>query len=158
MVLIFETKNFIVEAFDRPHVTRTDGGHIKIFPRERIQDRTEMSPKLAVEFIRLTMVVGKAMKTGMGNRGVEIARINYHDMGNWAFKSGKRPCFHIHIYGRAKSARYQPMEEAVHLPDRSSGFYDKFEPLDKDDIREIRKQIELILKEEKYDDSDWGLS
>ena len=158
MALIYETKNFIVEAFDRPHVTRSDGGHIKIFPRERIRDRTEMSPDLAIEFIRLTMVVGRAMKVGMMKRGVDIMRINYHDMGNWAFKAGKQPYFHIHIYGRAKSAKYQPFREAVNLPDRSSGFYDKFEPLNEDDILEIRKQIEIILKEKKFIDARWGIS
>lgn len=104
------------------------------------------------------MVVGKALKTAMGDRGVDVGRVNYHDMGNWAFKSGKEPYFHVHIYGRAKSAKHQPFKEAVHLPDRSSGFYEGFEPLDKDDIREIRKQIELIPKEKKYDDASWGLS
>ncbi|MBN2330415.1 MAG: hypothetical protein JXC85_01240 [Candidatus Aenigmarchaeota archaeon] len=46
MALIYETRDFIVEAFDRPHVTRTDGGHIKILPKERVPDRTEMPPEI----------------------------------------------------------------------------------------------------------------
>jgi len=43
----------------------------------------------------------------------------------------------------------------VYLPDRKSGFYDKFEPLNADDIAEIKKQIDLISKEQKYLDKNW---
>jgi len=157
MALIYKTKNFIVEAFDTPHVTRTDGGHIKIYPKVKILDKTMMSPKMAIEYIRLTMVVGQAMKIGMTNRGIEIAIINYQEMGNWVFKRGEQPYFHVHIYGRAKNAKYQPYQEAVQLPDRATGFYDKFEPLNKEDIIEIKKQISLIIKEDKYKDANWGL-
>ena len=154
--IIYETKSFVVEAFDKPHVSRTDGGHIKIYPKKKIIDRTEMSSEMAVEFIRLTMIIGKAMKIGMSNRGIKIMRINYQDMGNWAFKKNKQPYFHLHIYGRAKNAKYQPCKEAVYLPDRSTGFYDDFEPLNKEDIEEIRKQINLILKEDKYKYKKWS--
>jgi len=69
MAIIYNTKNFVVEAVDKPHVTRTDGGHLKISPKEKMNDRTELTPALAIEFIRLTMVVGKAMKIGITNRG-----------------------------------------------------------------------------------------
>jgi len=76
-------------------------------------------------------------------------------MGNWAFKTGEQPTFHIHIYGRAESAEFQPYQEAVQLPDRSTGFYDKFEPLNEDDISEIKNQIDELLKESKYQLSSW---
>lgn len=157
MALIYETDNFIVESFETPHVTRTDGGHVKIYPKDHIIDRTELDPKMAIECMRLTMVVGGALKKAMTNRGIEIMRVNYHDMGNWAFKKGKDPYFHYHIYGRAKNAKYQPFMEAVYLPDRSTGFYDDFEPLNEDDVDEIKKEIEHILKETKYQDKNWHL-
>ncbi|MDD5040701.1 MAG: hypothetical protein PHY34_06170 [Patescibacteria group bacterium] len=155
MATIFETKSFVVEAFDKPHVSREEGGHIKIFPKQKISNRTEMSPAMAIEFIRLTMIVGKAFEQAMKNRGLEIMRINYHDMGNWAYKSGKQPVFHLHIYGRAKNAVHQPFREAVYLPDRSTGFYDAFKPLNETDIAEIRKQINIVAAEEKYQDKNW---
>jgi len=79
-------------------------------------------------------------------------------MGNWAFKSGKEPYFHIHIYGRAENAKYQPYQESVNLPDRSTGFYKDFEALNEDDIQEIQKQISFVLKQEKYNPKNWGLS
>ncbi|MBU0907715.1 MAG: hypothetical protein KKD18_03710 [Nanoarchaeota archaeon] len=157
MTIVYETKNFIIEAVEKPHVTREDGGHLKILPKKEFADRTELSPELAVEFIRLTLIVGRAMKTGMTNRGIEISRINYQDMGNWAFKKNEKPYFHMHIYGRSKDAKYQPYTEAVRLPDRASGFYDNFKPLNTKDIEEIQKQIKLILQEDKYKDPNWKL-
>lgn len=157
MVTIYTSPNFVVESFETPHVDRNDGGHIRIYPKQEILDRTELTPVLAKEFMRLTMVVGKAMKIAMTKQGLTIMRINYQDMGNWTYKLGKTPFFHLHIYGRAKEAKYQPYQEAVQLPDRSTGFYDKFKPLTKSDGLEIKKQIELIFKEKKYDDKEWGI-
>ena len=83
MALIYETENFTVEAPDKPHVDRDDGGHIKIVPKVQVVDRQQLSPKLAIELMRLTIVVGQAMTTAMNRRGVDIGRINYQDNGNW---------------------------------------------------------------------------
>ncbi len=156
MALIYETKNFLVEAPEKPHITRTDGGHIRIIPKRYMVDRTEMLPKEAIEFIRLTIVVGEAMKQGLAKRGINLARINYQDNGNWAFKTGDKPRFHLHLYGRIKNEKYQKFPEALFFPDRLTGFYDNFEPLNHADTKEIRIQIIRILKEKKYKDSNWG--
>ncbi|MFA6391336.1 MAG: hypothetical protein WCW66_01100 [Patescibacteria group bacterium] len=157
MALIYESINYIVEAVEKPHVDRNDGGHIKIYPKVRIIDRQQLSPKLAIELMRLTMVVGEAMKIAMAKSGIKIMRVNYQDMGNWAFKKNEKPYFHIHIYGRAKNAKFQPFQEAVKLPDRASGFYDKFIPLNPVDIKGIRAEINRLIKENKYSESDWGI-
>jgi diadenosine tetraphosphate (Ap4A) HIT family hydrolase len=158
MAYIYETTNFLVESFETPHVTRTDGGHIKILPKVPLKNRTEMSPALAIEFIRLTMIIGEAFEKAMEKRGIKLMRLNYQDMGNWAFKYGKEPYFHMHIYGRAENAKYHPYQESVYLPDRSTGFYKNFEPLNEDDIKEIQKQISIIEKKEKYNGENWKLS
>lgn len=144
---IYQTDNFVVVAPSKPLVSREEGGHLKIYPKERIKDRTEMTKELAQEFIELTMLIGKALTRAMTNRGLEITRINYQEMGNWAFKTDKTEHFHLHIFGRAKSAKHQPYTEAVYLPDRSTGFYDEFKPLNQEDITEIKKQITLILRD-----------
>jgi diadenosine tetraphosphate (Ap4A) HIT family hydrolase len=157
MGLIYKTKNFIVEAVQKPHVTRDDGGHIKIYPQKKITDRTKLSPQLAIEFMRLTMIVGEALKLGMEKRGIKIIRVNYQDMGNWAYKTKENPYFHLHVYGRAKLAKYQPYIEAIYLPDRSSGFYEKFKPLNGKDIEVIKNQIESLIKKDRYDNLKWGL-
>jgi len=123
-----------------------DGGHIAILPKVKVEDRTKLSSALAKEVIKLTMVVGEAMTLGLNRRGIDVARINYQDMGNWT------PTFHIHLFGRAKSAKFQKFGEAVYLPKRETGFYDGFLPLNESDIKEIRKEIERILATEKYRD------
>lgn len=157
MAEIYQTKNFIVESAKKPHITRTDGGHIKIVPKIRINDSTKLTAKQAIEFMRLTMVTGEAMAKGLQQQGIDIGRINYQDMGNWSVFSTEGPYFHLHLYGRAKDAKIQKYGDAVHLPQRETGFYDKFEPLNKEDIIQVKKQIELTLKEEKYRDDKWGL-
>ena len=158
MVQIYETDNFIVESKDKPFVSREEGGHVQIkIKDETITDRTKIMPKMAIELMRLTMIVGEALEKGMKNRGVDIVKVNYQDMGNWAYKSGKKPCLHVHILGRASDAKIQVFPEAVQLPDRGTGFYDKFEPLNEEDLKEIQKQIEFVLKKEKYNEARWGL-
>jgi diadenosine tetraphosphate (Ap4A) HIT family hydrolase len=152
---IFQTENFIVEAAGKPHVTRTDGGHIRIQPKVKYTDRTQLSPQKAIELIRLTMVVGEAMSVALNRRGIDIGRINYQDNGNWTVFTPEGPWMHVHLYGRAKSAKIQKYGDACYFPQRSSGFYDKFEPLNKEDVLEIRKEIERIFNEEKYNDKNW---
>ena len=154
MAEIYKTKNFVVEAVEKPHITRADGGHIKIYPKKRLVDRTQLSPKEAIELMKLTMVVGEAMTTALNSRGIDIGRINYQDNGNWSVFSPEGPYLHIHLYGRAKSAKIQKYGDALNLPHRETGFYDKCKPLNSKDIKEIRKQIEIILKRDKYKDSE----
>ena len=155
---IFQTENFIVESHEKPFLPRTDGGHVRIkIKDESITDRTKISPKVAVELMRLTMVVGEALQTAMNDLGIPVVKINYQDMGNWSYKEGKLPFLHVHIFGRASNAVKQPWPESMYLPDRKTGFYDGFEPLNEKDVEEIKKSIELIFKEEKYQDKNWYL-
>lgn len=99
MSLIFETTNFIVESHEKPEIDRIEGGHIKISPKVEIEDRALLTPEQAIELMRLTIVMGIAMKEGMKRSGVNIGRINYQDNGNWT------PHLHIHLYGRAIDAK-----------------------------------------------------
>ena len=157
MAFIFQTDHFIVEAQDRPLVTRRDGGHITITPKVRITDRTELKPGLAKELMYLTMLVGEAMTKGLIERGIDIGRINYQDNGNWGVFKPEGPYMHYHLYGRAKSATIQRYGEACVFPFRETGFYDTFEPLDEDDIIAIQKQIQILINEKKYQAASWGI-
>lgn len=154
---VYEKDGFIVEAVEKPHVPREDGGHIKISPKERLIDRIDMTPEQAKNLMRLTMVVGEAMKIGMNNRGVDIGRINYQDNGNWSVFKPEGPYLHIHLYGRAKSAKVHKYGDACFFPHREEQpeYYERFEPLNEGDILEIKKQIEKIFKEDKYQDKNW---
>lgn len=159
MSIFFETKNFIVESHPKPFVSRTDGGHIRIRVRdESIPDRTKLNPSQAIELMRLTMIIGEAMQQGVNQQGIPVVKINYEELGNWAFKpNGGHAFLHIHVFGRAENAVKQPFPDAVFLPDRSTGFYDGFEPLTQSDEHAILSVIQNLLKEEKYSDAVWGL-
>jgi diadenosine tetraphosphate (Ap4A) HIT family hydrolase len=148
--LVFQTAHFSVEVPGSPHVDRADGGHLVIYPRERVKDRTRLSPALAIELMKLTMIVGEAMEVALNRRGVDVVRINYQDNGNWGFHNASGPALHVHLYGRAKSSRQQKHGEALYLPREEPGFYDDVQPLDEDDAVEIRREIARLLETEKY--------
>ena len=154
---IIQTSNFTVEAVEKPHVSRNEGGHVVIAPRVRVTDRTKLSPELAIELQRLTMVVGEALMLVMNRHGVDIGRINYQDNGNWGVFRPEGPALHLHLYGRAKSAKVQKYGEALHLPKPETGFYDSFESLNDEDIKELGDEIQDLFKKEKYQDGNWHL-
>jgi diadenosine tetraphosphate (Ap4A) HIT family hydrolase len=154
---IYETENFEVISHEQPFVSRTDGGHIKIVTKHSVEDRIKLSPKHAIELARLTMLVGEAFQIAMNNRGIPVMKVNYEDLGNWAWKTGKKPHLHIHLFGRSKDAIKQIWPEAVYLPARETGFYDGFEAVNNDDISEIQKQISILEKLDKYNLKNWFL-
>lgn len=157
MILVYETENFVVEAVEKPLVSREDGGHITITPKVRVDNLTLLTPRLAIEQMYLTMLIGEAMTIGLNNRGIDIGRINYQDNGNWGVFTPEGPYLHVHLYGRAKSARIQKFGEACNFPFRDTGFYDDFNPLNDDDVLEIQKQITTLLEDDKYHLSNWNL-
>lgn len=156
--IIFETQSFSVERSPQPFVSREEGGHIRIFPKNKsIRCINDLKAREAIELIRLEMVVREALIEAMNSRGVPVIWVNLEDLGNWPFKRNETPVLHIHVFGRAKTASKQLWPEAVYLPDRSSGFYDEFEPLSQEDMAEIRKAIEKLFSLEKFSDSEWGV-
>ena len=156
--VIYETENFVVAVPKVPHIPRTDGGHLWIRAKKKyFSNRIELEPKLAIEVMRLTMLLGEAMEKGMKNRGINIERINYQENGNWAYQKGMNPEFHIHLYGRTKDSITQTWGEALIFPNKSTGFYDKFERFNNEDIEEIKRQIDLLEKEDKYNLVNWRL-
>jgi diadenosine tetraphosphate (Ap4A) HIT family hydrolase len=158
-MFIFETKNFIVESHEQPFLPRTDGGHIRILPKDRtISDRTKLDAKLAIELMRFTIVCGLALEKAMNEQGIPVIKINYQDMGNWFWKSDNaKPFLHVHIFGRATNAVKQPWPESMYLPDRKTGFYEGFEPLNEKDVESLQAEIKKIFALPKYSDEAWGL-
>lgn len=158
MVAIYETPNFNIEVHEKPFVPREEGGHLRISIKDHsITDRTKLSRNQAIEFIRISMIVGEALETAMNNLGIPVIKINYQDMGNWTYKENKSPIFHCHIFGRVLHAKNQPFPESVYLPDRSSGFYEGFTPLNETDAHEIVKQIKIVEEKPKYSLKEWAL-
>lgn len=156
--LIFETSNFTLEIHPSPFVSREEGGHIKVISKNSaIQDRTMFSPNVALEFMWLSSIAGKALENAMNKQGIKVVKINYEELGNWAYKEGRKPTFHLHIFGRTSDAKIQVFPEAVQLPARETGFYDKFEPLTENDIELIRKEIKILSNQDNYKKEQWVL-
>ena len=158
-ILISESKNFKVEVPDFPLIDREDGGHIVIDPKLKVRDRQELSAGLAIELMRLTMIVGEAMTTALTNRGVVIGRINYQDNGNWSVFKPDGPALHVHIYGRAKDAKIQRYGQSLFFPhkDEDPNFYLGLKPLNLDDIVAIREEMTRLFSLPKYANETWRL-
>jgi hypothetical protein len=146
MAFIYETKNFVLESINKPGNDRLEGGQIKITPKIAIEDRTKLTPKQAIELMRFTIVAGIALVNAMKHIGVDIGRINYQDNGNW------RPTLHMLIYGRARDAKMQKYGEPI-IP----GHKAEYNPLNDEDIKRIKDELDGLFKQEKFSDAKWGL-
>ena len=156
--VIYETENFVVAVPKVPHIPRTDGGHLWIRSKEKyFSSRIELEPKLAIEVMRLTILIGEAMEKAMKNRDINVERINYQENGNWAYQKGMNPEFQIHLYGRTKDSTTQTWGEALVFPNKSTGFYDNFEKFNNEDIEEIKKQITILEQDGKFIKENWSL-
>ena len=157
--IIYQTKTFSVVTLEhRPHIPRQDGGHIMICATEKyFPDRTALSPREAVELMRLSMMAAEAYPAAMELQGVEIERINFQENGNWALLHDKPPVFHLHLYGRTRRSQTQTWGEALYFPDPHDPRYARFEPLTKEDCEAIREKLEALAKEPRYSDEMWGL-
>jgi diadenosine tetraphosphate (Ap4A) HIT family hydrolase len=158
MPLIIENDHFTVEAHDTPHHTRENGGHIKITPKMIVEHRYDLPVEVANELAQLTMVVGEAFTNVMKEFGIRVARINYQDNGNWAYKVPKKSNqLHVHLYMRSwgeqhpdNDPRFQAFPEALFFPDRKTGYYDKFNILSENECQKIKDEIIRISNNEKY--------
>ena len=157
--LIWETENLTLAAHQKPHVSREEGGHIKITLKKPAYDRTKIDPKVAIEAMRLSIVAGEAMEIVMARNGIKLERINYQDNGNWAPMFGRENVMHIHLYGRTGTENMQKRyPSALYFPDPSNEeYYKDFKSLTEKDCEEIRLEMERIFKREKYQDTQWYL-
>lgn len=154
--LIYETENFTLEIHPKPFVSREEGGHIKVVAKDKvITDRTMFTPQLALEFVWLSTVGGKALEIVMNKQNIPIIKINYEELGNWAYKESKLPTFHLHIFGRSKDAKVQIFPEAIKLPARETGFYDNFEPLTTEEMQMIHNEIVRLEQTRPFSRSLW---
>ena len=55
------------------------------------------------------------------------------------------------------NSKTQTFGESLVFPNKDTGFYDKFEPFNADDIKEIKKQISVLENTEKYNLKSWNL-
>lgn len=160
MNIIYTSANFIIEAPNEPLVDRNDGGHIVIHPKIKVIDRQQLNVQQAIEMMRMTIVAGQALKDVMTAHGVHIGRINYQDNGNWSVFDPEGPSLHVHLFGRATTARYQKYGEACYFPNKKNHpeYYRNFKQLTSLDIMAMRLQIEFLQTQPRFSDEAWGQS
>jgi diadenosine tetraphosphate (Ap4A) HIT family hydrolase len=80
---VYEDKYFQVISPALPLNCRDDGGHLILLKKEKVTDRSELTYQEAIDFMRISMAVGRAMYDVLG-----IERMNYEDLGNWGIDEG----------------------------------------------------------------------
>ena len=155
--LVWETEDFYLVSAEPPHVSRTDGGHLVIHPKEEVVHRWEFEPKRAVALMGLSMLAGEAMLRGLNERGIPVERLNFQDNGNWGIGTEKGPRFHLHLYGRARGSVNQVHGEALLFPPKATGFWKNYEPLKAEDVEAIRRHMKRLEEEPRYQARSWTL-
>ena len=143
---VYEDSYFVVVAPRLPLHCRGDGGHLMLVKKTPVFDRSDMSPEEAIDFIRVSMAVGRAMYDVL-----KIERMNYEDLGNWGLDDPDGPKMHMHFFGRAHEQVHQIRGQHIFLYPQGHPIYDgHLEPLNASDVAMLRARVEEILTGEKY--------
>ena len=144
--IIYEDKYFKVVCPDKPLNSREDGGHLILVKKEKVTDRSDMTYQEAIDFMRISMIVGKAMYEVL-----KIERMNYEDLGNWGIDDPGGAKMHLHFFGRAKNQIHQIRGQHIFLYPKGHPIYNgHLSPLNREELDLLKKRIESISNEEKY--------
>ena len=129
-----------------PPNSREDGGHLILYKKIPVSDRSDLTCQEAIDFMRISMMVGKAMYQILG-----IERMNYEDLGNWGIDQPEGARMHLHFFGRAKEQIHQIRGHHMFLYPRGHRICEgHLEPLSDDEVDDLRQKIKEISTEEKY--------
>lgn len=143
---VYEDRFYEVVAPPAPLNCRDDGGHLILAKKNPVTDRSDLSVEEAVDFMRISMAVGRAMYDVL-----EIERMNYEDLGNWGLDDPGGAKMHLHFFGRAKRQVHQVRGQHISLFPKGHPIYDgHLKPLTDGDIGRLRTAIAAILAEPKY--------
>ena len=125
---------------------RDDGGHLILIKKEKVTDRSDLTYQEAIDFMRISMAVGKAMYEVLG-----IERMNYEDLGNWGIDEPGGAKMHLHFMGRAKEQTHQIRGQHIFLYPKDHKIYQgHLKPLSDEQITILRQKKSEILKDPKY--------
>ena len=126
------------------HVTRNDGGHIRIRAnREEVKSFEDLDAAELAALGGAMHLASEALKFALTENGIAIGRVNVQINGNWSDLYRTEPSFCVHVYGRAYDAQKQPFGQSLSFPSprENPDFYAGNEPLTDADIEEIRQFI-----------------
>jgi diadenosine tetraphosphate (Ap4A) HIT family hydrolase len=143
---VYEDKYFKVISPEFPLNCRDDGGHLILIKKEKVSDRSDMTYEEAIDFMRISMAVGKSMYEVLG-----IERMNYEDLGNRGIDDPGGAKMHLHFMGRAKEQTHQIRGQHIFLFPKDHKIYQgHLKPLSDEQVDSLRKRISEILTEPKY--------
>lgn len=143
---VYEDKYFeVISPVPALHC-KDDGGHLILIKKERVHDRSDMTLQEAIDFIRVSMAVGKAMYDVLG-----VERMNYTDFGNLGLDDPGGSKMHLHFFGRARKQMHQVRGQSmVFFPKDHMIYKGHLIHFSNEDLTKLRDKIADILKEEKY--------
>jgi diadenosine tetraphosphate (Ap4A) HIT family hydrolase len=144
--VVFEDKYFVVSSPDMPLNCKDDGGHLVLWKRDKVTDRSDLTYQEAIDFMRISMAVGKAMYEVL-----DIERMNYEDLGNWGVDDPGGAKMHLHLFGRAKVQIHQIRGQHMFLYPKGHPIYKgHLKPFTEDEVVRLSKKVKSIMTEEKY--------
>jgi diadenosine tetraphosphate (Ap4A) HIT family hydrolase len=144
--LVYEDRYFRVTSPDLPLNCRDDGGHLVLSKKETVPDRSDMTYQEAIAFMRLSMMVGRAMYDVLG-----IERMNYEDLGNWGIDDPGGAKMHLHLFGRAKVQVHQIRGHHLSLFPKGHPIYQgHLKPFTEEELRRLKERIHQLAQEPKY--------
>jgi diadenosine tetraphosphate (Ap4A) HIT family hydrolase len=144
--VVYDDKYFRVVAPEFPLNSREDGGHLILLKKRPVSDRSELASEEAIDFMRITMIVGRAMYDVLG-----VERMNYEDLGNWGLDEPGGARMHLHFFGRAREQIHQIRGQHIFLYPKDHKIYKgHLEPLNADDLDRLRARIMELVNEPKY--------
>jgi diadenosine tetraphosphate (Ap4A) HIT family hydrolase len=146
MRAIYDDKYFRVVAPDYPLNSKEDGGHLILLKKHPASDRSDLTCEEAIDFMRITMIVGRAMYDVLG-----IERMNYEDLGNWGLDEAGGAKLHLHFFGRAFEQIHQIRGQHMFLYPKDHPIYKgHLKPLDDEDLRRLKARVAELVREPKY--------
>jgi len=143
---VYEDNYFQVISPEFPLNCRDDGGHLVLIKKEKVTDRSDLTYQEAIDFMRISMAVGKAMYEVLA-----IERMNYEDLGNWGIDDPQGPKMHLHFFGRTREQTHQIRGHHMFLYPKGHRIYQgHLKTFGNDEVKKLRVKVKEILKEAKY--------
>jgi diadenosine tetraphosphate (Ap4A) HIT family hydrolase len=145
-LIVYENKYFQVVSPARPLNCRDDGGHLILLKKEKVTDRSDLTYQEAIDFMRISMAIGRAMYDVLG-----IERMNYEDLGNWGIDEPGGAKMHLHFFGRAREQIHQIRGHHLFLYPKGHKIYEgHLKPFTEEDVARLKARVAAILSEPKY--------
>lgn len=145
--IVYEDKFFVVISPEFPLNCREDGGHLVMLKKENVSDRSELSFEEAVDFMRISMIIGKAMYDVLG-----VERMNYEDLGNWGVDKPLGSHMHLHFFGRSKEQVHQVRGSHMMIyPEGHNIYKGHLKPFTEEEVKALQEKVEQVRKQKKYE-------